>query len=60
LDDLLRAAEKLSAKHTENQGARSLDLLHFVIVRALATRLFLSFDDRQSKLVRRAGFKVKP
>jgi predicted nucleic acid-binding protein len=55
-----READQLGDDHTETMGVRSVDLLHVGIAQALGTKEFLTFDSRQAKLAKIAGFKVKP
>ena len=40
--------------------AQSLDILHVAAALTLGARVFVSFDDRQRKLARRARLKVLP
>ena len=58
-NDALREAERLGAAHLTETGARSGDLLHVASAVILGAREFLTFDERQAKLARRAGLKVK-
>ena len=53
-------AGELSAKHAASTLARSLDILHVAAALTLGARVFVSFDDRQRKLARRARLKVLP
>jgi predicted nucleic acid-binding protein len=57
--DTLREAERLGDTHLTHVGARSGDLLHVASAVVLGAKEFLTFDQRQSKLARRAGLKVK-
>jgi predicted nucleic acid-binding protein len=58
-NDALREAERLGAAHLTQTGARSGDLLHVASAVVLGAREFLTFDERQANLARRAGLKVK-
>ncbi len=57
--DALREAERLGEAHLTEIGARSGDLLHVASAVVLGAREFVTFDQRQTKLARRAGLKVK-
>jgi predicted nucleic acid-binding protein len=57
--DALREAERLGEAHLTEIGARSGDLLHVASAVVLDAREFVTFDQRQTKLARRAGLKVK-
>ena len=54
-----KAGER-SAKYAASTLARSLDILHVVAALTLGARVFVSFDDRQRKIARRARLKVLP
>ena len=41
-------------------GQRTIDLLHVAIALEAGAKTFLSFDQRQRKLAKAAGLKVKP
>lgn len=58
--DIFRRADELSAKHAASAGQRTIDLLHVAIALEAGAKTFLSFDQRQRKLARAAGLKVKP
>ena len=58
--DVYHIGERLSAKHTSAQGYRAFDLLHIATALHLATREFLSFDNRQRQAAKAEGLKVKP
>ncbi len=58
-NDLLREAERLGEAHLATTGVRSGDLLHVASAVVLEAREFLTFDQRQKKLARLAGLKVK-
>lgn len=53
-------AEELSAKYAADTLARSLDILHVAAALTLGARVFVSFDERQRKIARRARLKVLP
>ncbi len=57
--ETLREAERLGAAHLTVTGVRSGDLLHISSAVVLGAREFVTFDQRQTKLARRAGLKVK-
>jgi predicted nucleic acid-binding protein len=57
--DTLREAERLGEAHLTETGARSGDLLHVASAVVLGAREFVTFDQRQTKLARRAGLKVR-
>jgi predicted nucleic acid-binding protein len=57
--DAFRESEDLAAKHTEDLGVRSFDLLHVGLALALNATDFLTFDARQAALAKAAGLKVK-
>ena len=57
--DTLREAERLGEAHLTETGVRSGDLLHVAAAVVLGAREFVTFDQRQTKLARRAGLKVK-
>ena len=58
--DVFRRADELSAKHAASAGQRTIDLLHIAIALEAGAKTFLSFDQRQRKLAKAAGLKVKP
>ena len=58
--DAFREAERLGDAHAAETGARSGDLLHVASALVLDAKEFLTFDQRQKMLARRAGLKVKP
>ncbi len=51
-------AGELSAKYAASTLARSLEILHVAAALTLGARVFVSFDDRQRKIARRARLKV--
>jgi len=57
--DALREAERIGEATLTQIGARSGDLLHVASAVVLGAREFVTFDQRQTKLARRAGLKVK-
>ncbi len=58
--NVFRQADELSAKHAGQQGQRAIDLLHVAIALESGAEMFLSFDNRQRRLAKAAGLKVKP
>jgi predicted nucleic acid-binding protein len=56
--EMLLEAERLSARHTETIGTRSLDILHVAAASVLGCRDFLTFDHRQGALAAAAGLQV--
>jgi len=57
--DTLREAERIAEAHLTEVGARSGDLLHVASAVVLGTRDFITFDDRQNALAKRAGLRVR-
>ena len=57
--EILREAERLGEAHLTKTGVRSGDLLHVASAVVLGACEFVTFDQRQAKLARRAGLKVK-
>jgi uncharacterized protein len=55
-----RRASDLSTQHTAHTGCRSLDILHVAAALELGATRFLTFDERQRGLARRAGLRVGP
>jgi predicted nucleic acid-binding protein len=58
MTDLLRDAEVLAAAHTSSIGTRSLDILHVAMACLLKVDEFVTFDQRQTVLVKRLGLKA--
>jgi predicted nucleic acid-binding protein len=58
--DVHQIAERLSNSYTKADGHLAFDVLHVATALHLGAREFLSFDDRQRKLARAEGLKVKP
>jgi len=58
--DTFRRADELSEKHAATEGQRTIDLLHVALALESGAKTFLSFDQRQRKLAKAAGLKVKP
>lgn len=56
--NVLIETERLSARHSEKLGNRSLDILHVAMAITLGCNRFLSFDIRQVKLAKAAGLKL--
>jgi predicted nucleic acid-binding protein len=57
--EIFTIAEKLSAKHTETDLNRSMDILHVATALHWGAREFLTFDVRQARLARAAGLKTR-
>ena len=58
--DVHQIAERLSNFYTKAEGHRAFDVLHVATALHLDAREFLSFDDRQRKLAKAEGLKVRP
>ena len=58
--DVHQIAERLSNTYTKGEGHRAFDVMHVATALHLRARVFLSFDDRQRKLAKAVGLKVKP
>ena len=58
--DVLDLAERLSHRHTEDGGYRSLDVLHVATAQHLKADKLLTFDLQQRQLALAAGLKVGP
>lgn len=58
--DVFRRADDLSEKHAATEGQRTMDLLHVAVALESGAKTFLSFDQRQRKLAKASGLKVKP
>jgi predicted nucleic acid-binding protein len=58
--NVLRRADELSEEHAGREGQRTIDLLHVAIALESGAEIFLSFDNRQRRLAKAAGLKVKP
>jgi predicted nucleic acid-binding protein len=55
----LREAENVAQAHVMQMGANSADLLHVACALVLDAEEFLTFDQRQAVLAKRAGLNVK-
>jgi hypothetical protein len=55
---VFRLVEQISRKHTERGAHRFPDLLHVACALDLKAKIFLSFDQRQSKLAKNLGMKT--
>ena len=51
-------AEQLSDRHTISGGHRTLDVLHVATALHVKATNFLTFDDNQAKLAKKAGLKT--
>ena len=56
--DVFRRAEELSKRFSSRSGSRSLDLLHVASCLLIPCRDFLTFDDRQAIVARKAGLHM--
>ena len=56
--EVFEVAEALSEHSTAKVGGRSLDLLHVASAKILKVQGFLTFDQRQAILARKAGLKI--
>lgn len=54
----LRRAGEISRAHTPTLGCRSLDVLHVATALELGFRRFVTFDQRQQRLVRATGLRL--
>lgn len=57
---IYRRAEHLSRLHTSEIGARMLDILHVAAALEIGSTRFISFDQRQRAIAKKAGLKVLP
>ncbi len=55
-----RRAETLSRHYTATVGARTLDILHVAVALEIGSTRFVSFDQRQRAIAKKAGLKVLP
>jgi predicted nucleic acid-binding protein len=58
--EVFRRADELSEQHATQHGQRTIDLFHVAIALEYGARTFLSFDQRQRRLAKAAGLKVRP
>ena len=58
--DVLRAAEKMGAAHTQTIGSRSADLFHVAAARQTGCDCFLTFDEKRSMMATAARLSVQP
>lgn len=58
MDAAFTRAADLSTAHTEQVGARAIDLLHVAAALTLESELFLTTDARQAQLAKSEGLKV--
>jgi predicted nucleic acid-binding protein len=56
----LEEARRIARLRTVTDGYRSLDILHVAAALASEAEELLTFDDRQRKLAKAEGLKVKP
>lgn len=57
---LYQKAIRLADHYSASLGTRSLDLMHVAAAILLECPVFLSFDERQRKVAKAEGLKVKP
>jgi predicted nucleic acid-binding protein len=60
LENAYRRAEKLSEAHTISTGTRLLDILHVVAALEIGSIRFVSFDQRQRAMAKKAGLTILP
>ena len=60
LSTVFRRAESLSSDYTALTGARTLDILHVAAALEIEAKTFVSFDERQRAVAKKAGLKVRP
>jgi predicted nucleic acid-binding protein len=58
MDVAIARASRLSTAHTEQLGARAIDLLHVACALTLECELFLTADTRQAQLAKAEGMRV--
>lgn len=56
--DVFRKADELSKRFSSRFGSRSLDLLHVASSLLIPSRRFLTFDDRQAVIAKKAGLHI--
>jgi predicted nucleic acid-binding protein len=56
--DVFRRAEELSKRFSSRSGSRTLDLLHVASSLLISCRDFLTFDDRQATVAKKAGLRI--
>ena len=56
--DVFRRAETLAKELSSSMGVRSLDLLHIASALILQAGRFLTFDDRQHAVAKKAGLQI--
>lgn len=60
MSDFAQRAEELSQRYTGKTGIRTLDLMHLAAATLLHATIFLTFDERQRKVAKAAGFETAP
>ena len=58
--EVFSLSRTLSRRHTARMGARTLDILHVASALLLHPEIFYSFDDRQRRVAKAEGLKVRP
>jgi predicted nucleic acid-binding protein len=56
---VFREAERISLRRTPRLGARTLDILHVASALSLGAETFYTFDERQARLARAEGLKIR-
>ena len=56
---VFRLAETLSSQWTPSIGCRMLDILHVAAAKAIGSRKFVTFDQRQGDRAKHAGLRVR-
>ena len=56
--DIWNKSLELSRKHTSTNGSRSLDILHIASALVLKFNRFVTLDNRQADLAKKAGLKI--
>ncbi len=57
-NELFSSTFELSAHYSQKHGLRSLDILHVASALQVSATHFLTFDERQAKLAKKAGLKI--
>lgn len=57
---LFAKTTELADRHTAKLGTRSLDLMHVAAAILMDMKTFFSFDERQRKVAKAEGLKIKP
>lgn len=57
--EVFNTARLLALKHSMKLGTRSLDILHLAIAKHLECSVFLTWDERQTRLAKAIGFETR-